>query len=192
MSIPNRCKINDCESLVTPKSARGYCPLHYRRFLTHGDANITLLKRHHGTKTDEYKVWNGVKQRCYNPNNVAYSNYGGRGIKICERWKSFEYFYTDMGQRPTPKHQLDRIDNNKGYEPGNCRWVTAKVNANNRRDNRYVTIYGQTKSLKQWCEEYEVPYDTAFNRLNRGWSEEKAILTPTNQKYTKKSLLAEE
>jgi len=92
-----------------------------------GRKNVT-----HGMKHSlEYHTWVSMKQRCTNPNDPAYSYYGGRGITVCERWlNSFEHFLADMGQRPTPDHSLDRYpDNDRGYEPGNCRWATPKEQA---------------------------------------------------------------
>ncbi|ANM46494.1 HNH endonuclease [Morganella phage vB_MmoM_MP1] len=84
--------------------------------------------------TPEYTVYVGMKARCHNPKNLRYSDYGGRGIFVCEKWfHNFEAFYLDMGPRPTEKHQLDRIDNNKGYSPDNCQWVEPNINALNKR-----------------------------------------------------------
>ncbi len=92
------------------------------------------LKTTHGkSKTSEFRVWLSMLGRCKNPNNKNWVLYGGRGILVCERWNSFEGFYEDMGSRPGPKYQLDRIDNNKGYSPENCRWVTPAENIRNSR-----------------------------------------------------------
>lgn len=97
-----------------------------------------LLNTIHGMRyTRIYNTWIGMRNRCYNLNQSCYKHYGGRGITICERWrKSFENFHTDMGDPPSSKHEMDRIDNNGDYEPGNCRWVTHKENCNNRRNQR--------------------------------------------------------
>ncbi|MDV3051840.1 hypothetical protein NLV77_000775 [Staphylococcus ureilyticus] len=90
--------------------------------------------KHGKSNTPEYKVWKGMKERCSNVNSKSYKNYGGRGIKVCERWKnSFDNFISDMGERPTKKHQIDRIDNDKNYSPENCKWVTRSENTLNKR-----------------------------------------------------------
>ncbi len=130
---PEICSINGCNNSV---EAKGYCGKHYTRFKKHGDPLIVKIKhtRHNKYYTAEYRTWNSMKQRCFNPNNKSYKDYAGRGITVCNRWKdSFLNFYEDMGSKPFLKAQIDRIDNDGNYEPGNCRWVTPKVNANNKR-----------------------------------------------------------
>lgn len=94
---------------------------------THGEANVT-------GKSPEYATWVQMKTRCGNPNYIEFHLYGGRGIKVCDRWaNSFEDFLSDMGRKPSAKHSIDRINTNGDYEPGNCRWATAKQQAQNRR-----------------------------------------------------------
>lgn len=94
--------------------------------------------RHGLRRSKIHNCWAKMKDRCFNPNNEAYRNYGGRGITVCERWLSFDNFLADMGQPPGPQYSIDRINNYGNYEPGNCRWATRKQQANNRRTCRAV------------------------------------------------------
>jgi hypothetical protein len=99
-----------------------------------------------------YISWQGMKRRCLNPREKEYLRYGGRGIKICERWLKFENFYADMGPRPSSKHSLDRIDSNGNYEPSNCRWATDIEQARNRRDVHLINVNGKKISAIELLE----------------------------------------
>lgn len=135
----------------------------------------------------EYRAWQAARLRCTNPRNRAWPSYGGRGITMCERWLgSVEAFYRDMGPKPSPKHELDRIDNNKGYAPGNCRWATRKQNDRNRRNSRLLHHGGKTLTLVEWCEQLGLPQDTVQKRLAAGWSVTAALETPIRAKRPSK------
>lgn len=127
-------------------------------------------------KSKEYTAWKAIKARCTNPNNPRYKNYGARGIKRCERWDSFENFLNDMGLAPSPHHSIERIDNDADYTPPNCKWATNKDQANNRTTNLKITLDHQTKTLKEWCEEFGLKYNTILLRVSKlGWAPEKAL-----------------
>jgi hypothetical protein len=122
-----------------------------------------------------YNVWRSMKKRCSLPSRRDYKDYGGRGIQVCERWMSSRNFIKDMLSTWKPGLTIERIDNNKGYYPENCRWATQKEQANNRRNNRYLTLNGETKTLFDWSKELNIPISTLFNRLDRGWSDEDTL-----------------
>ena len=131
----------------------------------------------------EYRAWQTMRLRCTEPSNAAYPNYGGRGIKVCDRWlNSVQAFVDDMGRKPSPAHELDRRDNNGNYEPGNCRWVLRKVNDRNRRGCRLLDFKGETHALAEWCERLRLPRDTVRKRLESGWSVAQALTTPVRHK----------
>jgi hypothetical protein len=125
-----------------------------------------------------HRVWIGMRSRCNNPNSREYANYGGRGIKVCERWDLFENFVADMGIRPDG-YSIDRIDNNGNYEPSNCRWATTKQQLNNRRVNRVLELNGERKTMAEWADKLGVRWDLLRCRIDRyGWTIEKALTTP--------------
>ena len=115
-----------------------------------------------------YQTWIKMKARCHNHKSSSYHNYGGRGIKVCDRWlKSFENFYEDMGDRPEGM-TLDRIDNDGDYSPENCRWATSSEQARNTRNTKWYTINGVEMCLTDWCKHYGIHITTVRSRLMRG------------------------
>jgi hypothetical protein len=134
--------------------------------------------KHGGKRSPEYMVWCGLKARCYDSKREQFKDYGGRGIKVCDRWlHDFSAFLADMGTRPTPKHSLDRFpDTNGDYEPGNCRWATRPQQARNTRSNVVISFGGETKTLVEWAEDLGINYYTLQARIKkRKWPIEKAF-----------------
>jgi len=120
-----------------------------------------------------------MRRRCNNPRCRNYRYYGGRGIRVCDRWEqSFLAFLEDMGQRPSAKHSIERVDNDGNYEPSNCRWIDRSLQQRNTRQMRMLTYRGQTKSLVEWSEELSVDLDLIRGRLRDGWSAERILETP--------------
>jgi hypothetical protein len=138
-----------------------------------GDACCGMIKSnirratHKKTNTAIYRTWAAMKERCYNPKNSRFKDYGGRGIKVCERWMDSSRFFADMGERPNGT-TLDRIDVNGNYEPGNCRWQTPWQQSNNRRNSRKYTISGESKTLSEWHSTYGSGDRTKWSDRCRG------------------------
>lgn len=149
-------------------------------------ARLAAQVTHGATGTHEYWVWNAAKRRCHNKKDKGYHNYGGRGITMCARWRDdFAAFIADMGPRPSPDHTIERVDNNRGYEPDNCEWVTIIPQANNRRNNRLLTAFGKTQTIAQWSRECNVSQQTLWSRVfSYGWSVGKALSTPRRMEPT--------
>ena len=135
--------------------------------------------------TPEWGIWNQMIQRCTNPKNQAFKDYGGRGITVCDKWRNnFMTFSKDMGKRPSKNLTIERINNNKGYSPDNCKWETRKKQANNTRGNQNITIQGWTLTMTQWAQFAGKVVGTVWSRLNvLNWPPEKAIFYPV--KYRK-------
>jgi hypothetical protein len=152
----------------------------------HAAARIATTK--HGMYgTPVYRTWQSILARCDKPSHKSYKDYGGRGIKVCESWRDFSTFFADMGDRPLGT-SIERIDNNKGYEVGNCEWKTAKHQARNRRNSRHITAFGETKLLVEWQEDPRCAVwgDTLSYRISQGWEIESAISTPPLRKIISK------
>lgn len=131
--------------------------------------------KHGMSNSRVYSVWKSMVQRCHNPNDRSFENYGGRGIQVCEEWRdNFSQFIADMGIRPDG-FDLDRIDNDKGYSPENCRWVSRLRNLNNKRTNRFLEFEGRKMTIAQWASVMGMNYRTLNNRINRGWPLERAL-----------------
>lgn len=130
--------------------------------------------RQAGTRT--YRIWQAMLNRCRNENTPQYQDYGGRGIKVCPEWASFDAFFRDMGEAPYG-HSIDRIDVNGNYEPENCRWATHREQCRNKRNNRLITFNGETKCLMDWAQQLGMDQASLAERLQK-WPLEKAMTTP--------------
>lgn len=140
--------------------------------------------------TPEYRVWLAMKARCTNPKDKNFARYGGRGIAICDRWLDgedgkggYECFLADMGRRQSLEYQIDRIDNEQGYSPENCRWATPTQQQRNRRDTIRVVLAGETLALADACDKVGVRYMMVRDRVYRGWTFERAITEPVHNNH---------
>lgn len=125
-----------------------------------------------------YWIWAAMIQRCHNPKNKQFANYGGRGITVCDRWRVFKNFEADMGPRPAGK-SLDRINNNEGYSLANCRWTTSKQQNSNRRNCIYVDLDGKQVTLREYCRRKGIRYRPIVKRIqDRNWPIEMALTEP--------------
>jgi hypothetical protein len=149
------------------ENSRGKPRLDHKGNYTHEMSNKSI-----------YGVWTGMKGRCNNPNHSAYKNYGGRGIKVCEKWLIFENFYADMGGTYKKGLTIERIDNNIGYSPENCVWKSRKEQNKNKRSNRIYTVNGITGNIAELSRVFNIPYGTVYERLTLGTPPEIAFTTP--------------
>lgn len=142
--------------------------------------------RSHGyTGTPEYNTWCSMNQRCNDANSPSYGRYGGRGIKVCDRWMKFENFLEDMGERPSKQHSIDRIENNLGYFKENCEWATVTEQCNNRRNNRTIIFNNRSMTLRRAMREYGCTISMKNVRQRvfmYGWSVERAMSEPVDFK----------
>ena len=146
------------------------------------EALANSTRTHGMSNSAEMRIWTGIKTRCENPACKAYPNYGGRGIRISPEWRSFKDFIRDMGLRPSSKHSIDRIDNNKGYSKNNCRWATRFEQAQNKRTTRKYNFNGKTLSIPEWSLITGVKAATLHKRINiDNWTIEKALTTKTRK-----------
>lgn len=148
-----------------------------------GCYRLEAVTKHGLTKNPLYQVWRQMISRCQNPSDGSYQNYGGRGIRVCERWQSVESFVVDMESTYQPGLEIDRRYVNGNYEPGNCRWIPHQGNADNRRSGVYLTHDGKTQSLRRWSEETGINYGTLHERIAVWkWDAGRALTTPALSK----------
>lgn len=132
--------------------------------------------KHGRSRTPVYNIWKCIKARCNKPSHDAFERYGGRGITICERWEnSFDNFLSDMGERPSSSHSIDRINNDIGYNKDNCRWATRIEQSRNTSKNVFIEHNGKRMCVVEWSELLGINSSTICNRLRKGWSVEKAL-----------------
>lgn len=166
-----------CTECGREAQARGLCPTHYQIFRKTTPKDLRSPPRNgarHGMAyTPIYHTWVGMRQRCRDENTPAYKNYGGRGIRVCDRWLVFENFMEDMGL-PQRGYELDRINNDGDYEPGNCRWVPRAVNSRNKRTSSIVEFNGERKCLSDWAVQLGMSRAALRWRIVN-WGVEKAI-----------------
>lgn len=135
------------------------------------------------TKTKVWSVWRSMMRRCYEKTATGYHRYGGRGLRVCDDWHTFENFFADMGH-PPPGHQLDREENDGNYEPGNCRWVLPKVNMRNRSNNKRYEFQGKSRSIAEIAEMVGLPRKCLEQRLRHGVPFDQAVSTPVENHET--------
>jgi hypothetical protein len=134
--------------------------------------------KHGLSDTPEHNIWLGIRKRCTNPADRVYPYYGGRGIKVCQRWDNFANFLADMGPRPSPQHSIDRYPNQDGdYEPNNCRWATRTEQMRNKSDNRLLTLGDETHCVAEWAERLGISVNTIRKRVYSGYTDEQALST---------------
>lgn len=138
--------------------------------LRHGHA-------HEGRMSPVYRSWKSMMQRCNDPNSIQWADYGGRGITVCKAWFNFEAFLRDAGEPSSAGMSIDRIKNDRGYEPGNVKWSTRSEQCRNRRTNRIIEFNGQRKCLAEWSETTGIGAETLAKRIEAGWSIEEALTT---------------
>ena len=139
-----------------------------------GCLQIDAHTTHGLSRSPTSESWRQMRHRCSNPNHHAYRYYGGRGIKVCERWVLFENFLADMGPRPSLKHSIDRFpDKNGNYEPGNCRWALSNQQNRNKRDNVWVKYRGEQRMMTEVCDELGLNWSTVYSRRRKGTPDER-------------------
>lgn len=176
-SIPCRSKWEcacDCGATAVVEASN----LKYGSTKSCGCLRRAQLRKHGCVDTPEWRTWASMNSRCDNPRNRSWGRYGGRGVKISDRWRSFENFLSDMGRRPSRFHSIDRIDSDGNYEPGNCRWATAQEQSDNKRRTYKITARGKTQTITAWALETGMSRLTIWKRAKQGWDPEDILSVP--------------
>lgn len=150
------------------------CGCRHREVIKSGEANRT----HGKSRTIEYRIWLDMRKRCNGKYRSEYRNYGGRGIRVCERWDDFELFLLDVGSRPSARHSLERENNDGDYEPGNVRWATRSEQNRNKRDSKFIEWRGERLTQADWADRTGLSQHVIYSRLKHGWSVADALGTP--------------
>lgn len=159
------------------------------KFKSCGCLNLEHKTKHGLSRSPEYSIWKAMKQRCLNPKDASFPDYGGRGITCSMEWLDFEHFYEDMGPRPSSRHTLERKDNASGYRKGNCIWATYTAQLNNRRNNLVVQWRGKRWTLGEIAKETGIKHHVLKNRvILNGWSVDRAISAPVRKWRSRKQL----
>lgn len=169
---------------ISKRTRRGYVRGQPQRFIF-GHAGTTTRTHGHasgGARSSTHSCWTELNARCRNTKHRQWRQYGGRGIRVCERWRKFENFLADMGERPRGM-SIDRIDNNGNYEPGNCRWSDAITQANNRRTNTVVVFGDRRGTVSQLARMFGRNPELVRARIKRGWSIGESLLDPVNPSF---------
>lgn len=147
--------------------------------------NRKFRTKHGLSKHPIYRSWLEMRRRCLSKNDIAYPNWGGKGITICERWSNFALFYEDMIPTWKAGLSLGRINNHRGYSPANCRWETDKEQNNNTSNNRIIKIGSEEKTMTQWLEFYGITANCFYNRMKRGMPEDQAMSWPSGVPWSR-------
>ncbi len=138
---------------------------------------------HNKSKSPEYAAWKSMRKRCQDANHESYHRYGGRGIMVCQRWEKFVNFYQDIGDRPPGDYSLERINNDKGYEPGNVKWATRAEQSVNKCSNRHIYIGGVRLTISQASKVFSIPYFRLRHRVSKNWPIWRCLFHPPTKKY---------
>jgi hypothetical protein len=146
-----------------------------QRYAAHHPDRVRASSQAWLDRNPEFKVWQNMRARCYDSNHDHYLNYGGRGIAVCKRWQSFKNFLADMGKRPSPRHSIERRENDGNYTLKNCKWAVDSIQRRNTRRNHWIKFAGRTQCLHDWARELGIWPNTIYRRLRRGLSDERAL-----------------